>query len=205
MPALNMSTPRLFRTYTVRENQSPNCTIWEAARATSAAPTFFKRISIGEGGLKEEFIDGGLGCNNPVKQLLQEAGSQFNRNQHVACIVNIGTGQANTIKLHSPDFFQRLIPTGVVAALKGIATDCESVAEDFSRRFGHVKSPGVYFRLNVEQGLQDIPLNECEKLAEIQQHTVQYLQKSLVSREVDSIVEALRKRPTVIAVAELRV
>jgi hypothetical protein len=34
----------------VRENLEINCAIWEASRATTAAPTFFKRISIAETG-----------------------------------------------------------------------------------------------------------------------------------------------------------
>src|SRR5947208_9222664 len=53
----NMEYPRRFRTYPVRALASANCEIWEAARATSAAPTFFKRIAISDGGgAKEEFI-----------------------------------------------------------------------------------------------------------------------------------------------------
>jgi patatin-like phospholipase/acyl hydrolase len=36
--------------------------IWEAARATSAAPTYFPRIKLGD----YEYVDGGLGFNNPV-------------------------------------------------------------------------------------------------------------------------------------------
>jgi patatin-like phospholipase/acyl hydrolase len=69
-----MEYPRRFRTYPVRENASANCKIWEAARATTAAPTFFKRIAIGEEGqAKEHFIDSVLKCNNPAKQVLEEA------------------------------------------------------------------------------------------------------------------------------------
>src|SRR5882724_5814205 len=66
---LNARKPRLFRTYMAPEYQSPNCMIWEAARSTSATPTFFERIVINE----EQFIDGGLGGNNPIDQVLQEA------------------------------------------------------------------------------------------------------------------------------------
>jgi hypothetical protein len=44
--------PRLFRTYKVRENRSYDCTIWEACRATSAAPTYFESIGIGDEGEK---------------------------------------------------------------------------------------------------------------------------------------------------------
>jgi patatin-like phospholipase/acyl hydrolase len=36
--------------------------IWEAARATSAAPIYFKRFT--KDG--KEFVDGGLGWNNPT-------------------------------------------------------------------------------------------------------------------------------------------
>src|ERR1700690_2286849 len=93
MPALHTSSPRIFRTYEVRSNQSYNCEIWEAARATSAAPTFFKRIRIGEKGLEEEFVDGGLGCNNPIRQVLEEAEIAFGPGRRIACIVSIGTGQ----------------------------------------------------------------------------------------------------------------
>jgi patatin-like phospholipase/acyl hydrolase len=36
--------------------------IWEAARATTAAPTYFARMQLGD----YEYIDGGIGYNNPV-------------------------------------------------------------------------------------------------------------------------------------------
>ena len=77
-PANNMEYPRRFRTYLVRALASANCQIWEAAQATSAAPTFFKRIEIDDGsGGTEEFVDGGLRCNNPTKQVFEEAKAIF--------------------------------------------------------------------------------------------------------------------------------
>jgi patatin-like phospholipase/acyl hydrolase len=36
--------------------------IWEAARATTAAPTYFPRMQLGD----RQYIDGGIGYNNPV-------------------------------------------------------------------------------------------------------------------------------------------
>jgi patatin-like phospholipase/acyl hydrolase len=57
----------LLRTYNVPNdvpNKFTNFKIWEAARATSAAPIFFKRLE--KDGKK--FIDGGLGFNNPIHQ-----------------------------------------------------------------------------------------------------------------------------------------
>jgi patatin-like phospholipase/acyl hydrolase len=38
--------------------------IWEAACATSAAPGYFQRFK--KAGSTEEYVDGGLGFNNPV-------------------------------------------------------------------------------------------------------------------------------------------
>ena len=40
----------------------PNIKVWEAARATSAAPAYFKPFAIE----KYHLIDGGLGANNPL-------------------------------------------------------------------------------------------------------------------------------------------
>lgn len=51
--------------------------IWEAARATSAAPSFFDPIKIG--GFGEAFGDEGTGANNPVRILWNQA--QYRLNQ----------------------------------------------------------------------------------------------------------------------------
>ena len=74
IPANNMEYPRRFRPYRVRALASANCQCWEAARALRAAPTFFKRIKIDDGGRgKENFVDGGLRCNDLTKQVLEDA------------------------------------------------------------------------------------------------------------------------------------
>lgn len=201
MPALNISNPRLFRTYMVRESESYNCPIWQAARATSAAPTFFKRIRIGQKGLEEEFVDGGLGCNNPVKQVLEEAEAVFGSDRCVACIISIGCGQAGVIGLKSPDAFQRALPLDLVSVLRKIATECETAAEEIERCFKGV--PNVYFRLNVEQGMQSVTLADGEKLGEVVQHTMEYIQKLVVRQKVNAAVEAIRGQRAVIKCAEI--
>ncbi|KAG6902390.1 hypothetical protein C0995_000595 [Termitomyces sp. Mi166 len=161
MPALNMAHPRLFRSYPVRANQGYNATIWEAARATSAAPTFFKRISVGTAP-KEEFVDGGLRCNNPTDELFQEAQSVYGRERAIACIVSIGTGHPRTITLRRPRGFQRVYPTKLFTALVAIATDCESISDEFERQYGvgRRETGKTYFRFNVQHGMQDIGLEE---------------------------------------------
>ncbi|KAF8532807.1 acyl transferase/acyl hydrolase/lysophospholipase, partial [Trichophaea hybrida] len=185
--AKNIGSPTLFRSYRV-PRADINCRIWQAARATSAAPTFFKRIKIGRKNAEIHYIDGALGCNNPVQQVLDEA-KLIDENRSVDCILSVGTGQAETVGLPEPDGFQRLLPTKVITVLKGLATDSERASEGFEKRFGNI--PGFYFRLNVEQGIQGITLEEWKKLDDIAAHTNQYLLKERVSQEVDKLVNVL--------------
>ncbi|KAJ6571308.1 FabD lysophospholipase-like protein [Mycena capillaripes] len=185
--AQNMSgnIPVLFRTYESRESHT-GCTIWEAARATSAAPTFFKRIEIGRG---QAFIDGGLGRNNPSKVVLDEA-KKVLHDRRLGCIVSIGTGQSDIISIEKPRFFQKLIPKDVIDALKGISTDCEATHEEMLGLFHNY--PNTYFRLNVEQGMQRITLSEWEKLSHVEAHTAQYMKRNEVEEKLVSVVNAIR-------------
>jgi len=198
MSALNMNArkPRLFRTYKAPEYQSPNCMIWEAARATSATPTFFERIVINE----EQFIDGGMGGNNPIHQVLQEAELMF-PDRHIACIVSIGTGQAETISIPKPDWIQRAIPLDVIDAMRKIATDCEASAQDSARRFEHAS--GIYFRFNVDQGLQDVGLEQWDKLNEVRAHTGQYIQMVDVNPRLKAAVVSICGRQGVVPTAQI--
>ncbi|KAJ7032996.1 acyl transferase/acyl hydrolase/lysophospholipase [Mycena alexandri] len=182
---MNANIPVLFRTYDSHETHT-GCKIWEAARATSAAPTFFKRIEIGRG--QQHFIDGGLGSNNPSKVVLDEAKKVF-PNRQIGCIVSIGTGQVGTISIDRPGFLQHLIPTDVIEALQGIATDCEAKHEEMLALFDN--SPNTYFRLNVDQGMQNIKLSEWEKLSNVEAHTAQYMRRKEVEKTLTLLVNVM--------------
>lgn len=65
--AASVRMPTIFRTYEVPRFPGPKCKIWEAARATTAAPTFFKPIEIGELNAKVAYFDAALGHNDPSK------------------------------------------------------------------------------------------------------------------------------------------
>jgi hypothetical protein len=191
VPANSMAFPRRFRTYPVRALASPDCTIWEAARATTAAPTFFKRIAIGEEGqAKEEFIDGGLGCNNPAAQVLEEARNIFGNDRLVHCLISIGTGHPGTIGLAKPDAFQKVLPTKLIGVLKKIATDCENTANGLSARFKDLEK--FYFRFNVAHGAEGISLEEWDKMGELTEHTKAYMADVTVSKAMDEVVDMLR-------------
>jgi patatin-like phospholipase/acyl hydrolase len=182
---MNANIPVLFRSYQSQETHS-GCKIWEAARATSAAPTFFKRMEIGN---NQPFVDGGLGCNNPSKLLLKEAKVVFPTRQ-IGCLLSIGTGHAEVISIRKPGFFQQLVPTDVIDALKAISTDCEATHNDMLLLFAN--SPNIYFRINVEQGMQGIKLSEWEKMANVEAHTMQHLRKEDVGEKLTLVINAIK-------------
>ena len=190
IPAVSMAHPRLFRSYAVRENASTNCKIWEAARATTAAPSFFKRMTIvDDGGAREDFLDGGLRFNNPAQLVLDEAFVIFGGTSKLGCLVSIGSGHPGTIGLSQPDAFQKILPTEMVGVLKQIATNCEQTAHELARRFR--QSPNRYFRYSVSHGIGNISLEEWKKMNGVQTHTKAYLEEIEVSSSINKAVDIL--------------
>jgi len=73
--------------------------VWQAARATSAAPTFFPAFNFDQE--KRVLIDGGVFINNPALNLLLEARRERpDINQQDQLLVSIGTGDFNPEKNH---------------------------------------------------------------------------------------------------------
>ena len=144
--------------------------IWEAARATSAATTFFDPITIND----ETFVDGATGVNNPVSYLWTEAGDVWAGGNglseaDVQCLVSIGTG----IPSLTP-FGPGLIQVG--KALQAIATDTEETADNFRKQHTKLFEAGKAFRFNVIQGLDEVGLEEASKWKEIKAATRLYIQ-----------------------------
>jgi predicted acylesterase/phospholipase RssA len=149
--------------------------IWEAARATSAASTFFEPIKIGPNG--QQFFDGGTIANNPIRQLWLEAqdiwGPQPGMSDklplaaQVKCIVSIGTGMP-TVESFGTDLLQ------VGRTLKAQATETEITANLFVMEHLELESPRRYFRFNVTHGLEDVGLEEASKRDIIAGRTQRY-------------------------------
>ena len=64
--------------------------IWEAARATSAAPVYFKHF--------RNFMDGGIKANNPSTSALVEIHKYYTdiikrKDYKVSCVVSLGCGK----------------------------------------------------------------------------------------------------------------
>lgn len=190
LPNINVETARRFRSYPVSKNSSANCTIWEAARATTAAPTFFKGIEIaGTGGIKERFVDAGLNRNNPSKELRDEARNLFGDNRRIGVFISIGTGHPDIIGFDKPGQLEKVLPVNLIKTLKNIATNCEDVHRELSNQYSEL--PGVYFRFNVDHGAGQVSLAEWNKIGEVVTHTKNYLGIPEVSKHIEQVVEGL--------------
>jgi predicted acylesterase/phospholipase RssA len=80
-------TLRLFRSYGFYKDQTP---IWQAARATSAGPTFFPPAWVTVPPPPGWYVDGGVRANNPSWEALVEGKKYWKTRK--CFIVSIGTG-----------------------------------------------------------------------------------------------------------------
>ena len=166
-------------------------TIWEAARATSAASSFFDPIAIGKHG--QTYVDAGLGCNNPVDQVWTEAQDIWSPEGEdlavlLKCFISIGTGDPGT----SP------IKDGVLKmftkTLTDIATETEKTAELFEKRNRGLSFQGRYFRFNVDQGLQSVGLDEYKKEKEIASATIRYMELLRMQMQTRKCSQAMKDK-----------
>jgi hypothetical protein len=163
--------------------------IWEAARATSAATSFFEPLVI-DG---RSFADGATGANNPIYELWAEAWSLYSHHDewklenHLKCLLSIGTGIPSR-RPFGPGMMD------VAAALKLIATESEAKAQQFQRQHLPLVKSSILYRFNVTEGLQDIGLEDADRLGEIEACTDRYCASVSVVRQIDACASALRER-----------
>ena len=165
--------PTLFQTYDT-STAFDTSTLWQVARATSAATTFFKSIRVGRDGI--EFVDAGFGYNNPCDILIQEAQREFPGRGQMR-ILSVGTGLGDVVAIKDRRLY-------IIDALKKMATSSKKAVETLAHRYGE---SGEYHRFNVDQGLQDITLSNCKKASTISAYIRNYLSEQ--SMAIQKFVE----------------
>ncbi|KAH6649430.1 acyl transferase/acyl hydrolase/lysophospholipase [Chaetomium tenue] len=180
-------TERL-RAYSYPWKKSLPCTICEAALATSAASGFFDPVQIGA----RHYIDAALGANNPVEQVEAEASDLWCRETGelkplVKCFISIGVGNPGKKPINDrlDKFFKTLVD---------ITTETESTAARFIKRWRQQYDEGRFFRFNVEQGLQDVGLQEYDKRGVIETATDQYMAETVQESRVRECVQNLKAK-----------
>lgn len=164
-PKLNKDLGRLLNL-----NQQIDTKIWEAARATSAAPTYFSPMKI-EG---NDYMDGGLEANNPSDLAWGEVNSMHQNNPGGKCpstlggvhhLLSIGTGKGAERRIN---IRSGRIRRGISIVKKGLneMTNPEHV-HSHMERMAQIISDGVYSRFNVENGLEKIKLDEFKRLDDV--------------------------------------
>lgn len=180
-------TSRL-RAYRLHGRSPDVATIWEAALATSAAPTFFDPVEI----CGRTYIDGALGANNPSFEVENEASNIWcevsgKLEPLVKNFISIGTGNPgiNPVSGRAWKFVSKTIVK--------VATETTETDEMFSSRWrGHLDTR--YFRFNVEQGLQKVALAEYKHMPLISAATEEYLESNKTGPRVRACVLNLRKK-----------
>jgi len=159
-----------LRSYSLPDWPDIPATICQAALATSAATSFFDPVTIDD----RTFADGGFGANNPVDEVEGEASNIWGSEEKdlkelVKCFISIGTGNPGR-KAFEDGMIKFLSETAVQ-----IATETEATEKKFIERWAKHYDRNQYFRLNVDQGLQDIGLDEYKKKGPIKAATEGYL------------------------------
>jgi predicted acylesterase/phospholipase RssA len=159
-----------LRSCSLPDEPNIRATICQAALATSAATTFFEPVSIGD----RTFADGGLGVNNPVDEVEGEASNIWcsetgDLKPLVKCFISVGTG--NPGKRAFEDSMIKFLGQTVVE----IATETENTERRFITRWAGHFDEKRYFRFNVDQGLQNVGIDEYKKKGAIEAATEGYL------------------------------
>ena len=164
-----METPYLFRTYKhLRKGANPterlldrnpglahDVPIYQVALATSAAPTYFKPAIINN----LEYLDGGFGANNPCMEIYDEVRKMNNNSEScIHIIVSIGTGKNNELARFGGEGVSRY--WNYLNFAKKWASESETTHVSMMKKLKHSTTKFNYFRLNVEEGLGPMKLDE---------------------------------------------
>ncbi|KAG8694628.1 hypothetical protein FRC09_009727 [Ceratobasidium sp. 395] len=187
--SVGASARRIFRSYQVLTNQMPNYPIWQVLRATMAHPELFKSFEIGNTlMITDSLVGGDVACSNPTPYVLAEFSTLYPE-LRITSVVCIGAGHARTIQIPGPNPLQRFMPMNVLIAMKNTASDNEKVAQEIAARFQ--STPDVYFRFNVDQGVQDVRMSRWQEKSEVAAHTRSYMQKTEVDGQIDKVAQLI--------------
>jgi hypothetical protein len=165
-----LGLPRILSTYDPNDRTTR---IWEALRATSAAPTFFEEMQFGTP--KVTYLDGGVGFNNPCAEVDYAAKALW-EGRSIGVVVSVGTGLQSIPSIKK---MASWLPFGLgsdialVSALAGMATSTQRVDNELKRMY--YNSSTQYYRFDVDRGLANVSLEQWMKEDEMAALTEQYM------------------------------
>jgi patatin-like phospholipase/acyl hydrolase len=93
VPAYDLETREsiFFKSRKARANANDDCLMWQAARATSAAPSYFEPVQVQAADLSYALVDGGVFANSPAMCAYAEARKHYPQAEDIL-LVSLGTG-----------------------------------------------------------------------------------------------------------------
>ena len=198
---LKAGAPVRMRSYGTQNDDAFEASIWQAGRATSAAPTFFVPITIND----IRYGDGGMGWNNPSREAILEARNKW-PGRLIGILISIGTGLEDALALNDNSnaipkvaktllkntFGKHAFKLAVAEYAVRCVTSCELVHRELSQDSGHDLLQGNYFRLNVPQGMSGIGLAEWDKLEDMVALTDAYMDHGEIKKKTRKIADLLQ-------------
>ncbi|EUC60757.1 patatin-like phospholipase [Rhizoctonia solani AG-3 Rhs1AP] len=179
--SVDASRPILMRSYAVAHDADlEKFKIWEAARATSAAPLYFRPMKAGL--YKVPYLDGCVsGHCNPSWLAMQEV-KHIWPNHKIDLFMSLGTGSSNRVTLRGPiNNFAR----GFIYLASSTVQFYEMAWREFRRRY----QVSPYVRLSVDNEISKIRLDDPSRLDDITAATLAYLEVARNSEKVQRCVE----------------
>jgi predicted acylesterase/phospholipase RssA len=186
------SEPAILTSYDIESGDyeaASDCKIWEAGRATSAAPTFFKPITLNGLGLNgQNYSPGATIANNPSHVAIVKMNKIW-RLTDVDCILSLGTGPEGEHSMDSatldllgprgmwicqkiisrPLYFRVQLASYALHIMTGTEIPHQNTKKMVDAFRGHIgtlsghPSHEVYFRFNVTDASAKAGLNEFKK------------------------------------------
>ncbi|KAK4950931.1 hypothetical protein LTR10_010924 [Elasticomyces elasticus] len=184
-----LDKPHLFKSY----DRNETCTIWEAARATSAAPTFFDPIDIGLPPVR--YLDAGLGFNNPAEVVFDEVRERW-PGRRIGVFLSLGTGKETGIALtREASHFGFRKQADLVGAMMKLTTSAARTHDQMWKKFSRTGDRGsqVYFRFNVDGGFEKVGLQEWKRIGEMAGQTKAYLSGAQIQDENKTCAASIRR------------
>jgi uncharacterized protein len=183
VPTYDMSEPGpyFFKTRSARENPAEDALLSAVARSTSAAPTYFEPLPVGQRAL----VDGGVFAVNPAMSAYAEA-QRFHPGEEVF-LLSLGTGQRTRKRR-----FADIEDWGLVEwarPILDVVFDGLSDAVDYQLR--HALGDVRYWRLQVELTRASDDLDDAteENLRELRRHAEELI--AARSADIDAAIAAL--------------
>ncbi|KAL8725338.1 MAG: hypothetical protein Q9181_006448 [Wetmoreana brouardii] len=180
-----LTAPYVYRSYehNIRRTQEPvlyprnpgdssEFDIWEVARATSAAPSYFKSTRL------YEYYGAAANISNPSREVYEEVSHLNKVHESIELLLSIGTGNAkgNTTK-----------------AKHSLQKELNDISDLVHRKVVEASEQTAfsYYRWDVQDGLQDVRLDEWKPvssgeitLARIERATNRYLEAGHVGDKI---------------------